>query len=102
MEKSGCFEYNNHSIGFFRFLALAAAISASYRPGVPPPPDASIRLAEPGLTFCDPTRAAHRRRYRYLLLTGDIELLPRLFDRALVQQALRDELARSNAPSAAP
>ena len=29
----------------------------------------------------------------YLVLTGDIELLPKLFERVLVPQVVRDELA---------
>ena len=36
----------------------------------------------------------------YLVLTGDIELLPKLFGRVLVPQAVRDELANREAPAA--
>lgn len=36
----------------------------------------------------------------YLVLTGDIKLLPGLFDRVLAPQAVRDELADSEAPAA--
>jgi predicted nucleic acid-binding protein len=36
----------------------------------------------------------------YLVLTGDIWLLPRLFDRVLAPQAVRDELANPEAPAA--
>ncbi len=36
----------------------------------------------------------------YLVLTGDIELLPRLFDRVLAPQAVHDELASPEAPAA--
>jgi predicted nucleic acid-binding protein len=31
----------------------------------------------------------------YLVLTGDIELLPKLFERVLVPQVVRDELANA-------
>ena len=34
----------------------------------------------------------------YLVLTGDIELLPKLFERVLVPQKVRDELANAEAP----
>jgi len=33
----------------------------------------------------------------YLVLTGDIELLPKLFERVLVPQVVRDELANAEA-----
>jgi predicted nucleic acid-binding protein len=33
----------------------------------------------------------------YLVLTGDIELLPELFERVLVPQVVRDELANAEA-----
>jgi predicted nucleic acid-binding protein len=36
----------------------------------------------------------------YLVLTGDIELLPKLFERVLVPQVVRDELANAEAPQA--
>ena len=36
----------------------------------------------------------------YLVLTGDIELLPKLFERVLVPQVVRDELANTEAPRA--
>ena len=36
----------------------------------------------------------------YLVLTGDIELLPKVFKRALAPQAVRDELANPEAPAA--
>ena len=36
----------------------------------------------------------------YLVLTGDIELLPKLFERVLVPQVVRDELANTEAPQA--
>jgi predicted nucleic acid-binding protein len=36
----------------------------------------------------------------YLVLTGDIELLPKLFQRVLAPQAVRDELADGDAPAA--
>ena len=36
----------------------------------------------------------------YLVLTGDIELLPKLFERVLVPQVVRDELAKAEAPQA--
>src|SRR5690349_6979456 len=35
----------------------------------------------------------------YLVLTGDIELVPRLFDRVLAPQAVRDELGSREAPA---
>src|SRR5216683_2417564 len=35
----------------------------------------------------------------YLVLTGDIELLPKLFERVLAPQAVRDELADGDAPT---
>ena len=34
------------------------------------------------------------------MLTGDIELLPKLFERVLVPQVVRDELANAEAPGA--
>jgi hypothetical protein len=34
------------------------------------------------------------------VLTGDIELLPKLFDRVLAPQAVRGELANPDAPTA--
>jgi predicted nucleic acid-binding protein len=34
----------------------------------------------------------------YLVLTGDIELLQKLFERVLVPQVVRDELANTEAP----
>ena len=36
----------------------------------------------------------------YLVLTGDIELLPKLFERVFVPQVVRDELANAAAPQA--
>jgi len=36
----------------------------------------------------------------YLVLTGDIELLPKLFGRVLLPQVVRDELANAEAPQA--
>ena len=36
----------------------------------------------------------------YLVLTGDIELLPKLLERVLVPQVVRDELANAEAPQA--
>ena len=36
----------------------------------------------------------------YLVLTGDIELLPTLFDRVLVPEAVRNELTHTEAPAA--
>ena len=36
----------------------------------------------------------------YLVPTGDIELLPKLFERVLVPQVVRDELANAEAPQA--
>jgi len=36
----------------------------------------------------------------YLVLTGDIELLPKLFERVLVPRVVRDELANAEAPQA--
>src|SRR5260370_25171946 len=36
----------------------------------------------------------------YLVLTGDIELLPTLFDRVLVPEAVRNELPHTEAPAA--
>jgi predicted nucleic acid-binding protein len=36
----------------------------------------------------------------YLVLTGKIELLPELFERVLVPQVVRDELANAEAPQA--
>jgi predicted nucleic acid-binding protein len=36
----------------------------------------------------------------YLVLTGDIELLPKLFGRVLAPQGVRDELADRDAPAA--
>jgi predicted nucleic acid-binding protein len=36
----------------------------------------------------------------YLVLTGDIGLLPKLFERVLAPQAVRDELADGDAPAA--
>jgi predicted nucleic acid-binding protein len=36
----------------------------------------------------------------YLVLTGDIELLPKLFERVLVPQVVHDELANREAPAA--
>ena len=36
----------------------------------------------------------------YLVLTGDIELLPKLFERVLVPQVVRDEHANAEAPGA--
>jgi predicted nucleic acid-binding protein len=36
----------------------------------------------------------------YLVLTGGIELLPKLFERVLVPQVVRDELANAEAPQA--
>jgi predicted nucleic acid-binding protein len=36
----------------------------------------------------------------YLVLTGDIELLPKLFERVLVPQVVQDELANAEAPQA--
>jgi predicted nucleic acid-binding protein len=36
---------------------------------------------------------------RYLILTGDIALLSTLFDRVLIPQTVRDELAHRNAPA---
>jgi predicted nucleic acid-binding protein len=35
----------------------------------------------------------------YLVLTGDIELLPKLFDRVLTPQAVHNELANPEAPA---
>jgi hypothetical protein len=35
-----------------------------------------------------------------LVLTGDIELLPKLFERVLVPQLVRDKLANAEAPQA--
>src|SRR5208282_5935208 len=37
---------------------------------------------------------------QYLVLAGDIELLPKLFERVLVPQVVRDELANAEAPQA--
>jgi predicted nucleic acid-binding protein len=36
----------------------------------------------------------------YLVLTGDIELLPKLFERVLVLQVVRDELVNTEPPQA--
>jgi predicted nucleic acid-binding protein len=36
----------------------------------------------------------------YLVLTGDIELLPKLFERVLAPQVVRDELTNAEAPQA--
>lgn len=36
----------------------------------------------------------------YLVLTGDIELLPRLFEKILAPERVRDELAHAEAPEA--
>ena len=36
----------------------------------------------------------------YLVATGDIELLPKLFERVLVPQVVRDKLANADAPQA--
>lgn len=36
----------------------------------------------------------------YLVLTGDIELLPRLFEKILAPEGVRDELAHAEAPEA--
>jgi len=39
-------------------------------------------------------------RLHYLVLTGDIELLPKLFEHVLVPRVVRDELADAEAPQA--
>ena len=62
------------------------------RSGARPQGPAAARLLIP--------HAAGRRPLHYLVLTGDIELPPKLFERVLVPQVVRDELANAEAPQA--
>jgi predicted nucleic acid-binding protein len=43
---------------------------------------------------------ADTRPLHYLVLTGDIELLPALFEKVITPERVRDELARTEAPEA--
>jgi len=45
-------------------------------------------------------RCADTGPLNYLVLTSEIELLPKLFERVLAPQAVRDELADGDAPAA--